>query len=202
MTHELQLGTTDSSRNKGLTLAVNEQEESLCDEEEAAMLVRRFKKFFRNNGYANQRNNKDKRSANSKSDYECHKYGNTDHFIKDCPTWKNEKGKGKARETGRLPMKGNLNKTDFRKAMIAAWGESESEAETENPVEEETTNLCLMASHDNKTAKSKGKEVMSSSSFPNHLFSLNKYKLIELLMETQEKLKEKIVLTVSKLKIT
>ena len=31
---------------------------------------------------------------------------------------------------------------------------------------------------------------MSSSSFPNHLFSLVKYKLIELLMETQEKLEE------------
>ena len=30
-------------------------------------------------------------------------------------------------------MKENINKTDFRKAMIAAWGESESEAETEIP---------------------------------------------------------------------
>ena len=58
-------------------------------------------------------------------------------------------------------MKGNLNKTDFRKAMIATWGESKSEAETEIPVEEETINLCLMASHDNKNEKSKGKEVMS-----------------------------------------
>ena len=36
-------------------------------------------------------------------------------------------------------MKGNLNKTDFHKAMIAAWGESESEAETEKPIEEKTT---------------------------------------------------------------
>ena len=66
----LHLGTTDSSRNKGLALAVNEQEESKCDEEQAAMLVRRFKKFFRNNRYANQRNNKDKRYVKSKSDYE------------------------------------------------------------------------------------------------------------------------------------
>ena len=91
----------------------------------------------------------------------------------------------KARETGRLPMKGNLSKTDFRKAMIAAWGEFESEAKIEKPVEEDTTNLCLMASHDSKTVKSKGKEVMSSSSFPKHLFSLDKYKFIELLMETR-----------------
>ena len=60
-------------------------------------------------------------------------------------------------------MKGNLNKTNFRKAMIAAWGEFESEAETEIPKEEETTNLCLMASLDSKNKKSKGKEVMSSN---------------------------------------
>ena len=58
MTHELHLETTDNSRNKGSRnkgLAVNEQEESECDEEEAAMLVRRFKKFLRNSRYANQR---------------------------------------------------------------------------------------------------------------------------------------------------
>ena len=63
----------------------------------------------------------------------------------------------KARETGRQQTKGNFNKTDFCKAMIATWGESESDAETENPKEEETSNLCLMASHESKNEKSKGK---------------------------------------------
>ena len=100
-----------------------------------------------------------------------------------------------ARETGRLPIKGNLNKTDFRKAMIAAWGEFESEAKIEILEEEEIANLCLMASHDSKNEKSKGKEVMCSNSFPNHLFNLDKCKLIELLMETQEKLEESNVKT-------
>ena len=99
MTHKLHLETTDSSRNKGLALAVNEQEELEYDEEEAAMLVQRLKIFFRNSRYANQRNNKDKRSANSKSDYECHNRRSTDHFIKDCPTWKNDKGKGNWKTT-------------------------------------------------------------------------------------------------------
>ena len=119
MTQELYLGTADSSRNNGSALVVNDQEESECDEEEAAIFVRKFKKFFRNSRYANQRNNKERRFANSKSDYERHNFGSTDHFIKDCPTWKNENGKGKTREIGRLPIKANLNKTDFRKAMIA-----------------------------------------------------------------------------------
>ena len=90
-------------------------------------------------------------------------------------------------------MKGNFNKTDFHKAMIATWGESESEAETEVLVEEETANLCLMASHHSKAEKSKEKEVMSSNSFPNHLFKFDKYKLFKLLMETQEKLDENAV---------
>ena len=114
MTHKLHLGTTDSSRKKGLALTAANQEESECDEEEATMLVRKFKKFFRNSKYTYQRNNKERRTANTKSNLECHKCGNTDHFIKDCPMWKNEKGKGKARDIIRLPSKGNLNKTDFR----------------------------------------------------------------------------------------
>ena len=39
MTHELHLRKTENSINKGLALAVNEQEESKYEEEEAAMLV-------------------------------------------------------------------------------------------------------------------------------------------------------------------
>ena len=48
-----------------------------------------------------------------------------------------------------------------------------------------------MASQHSKVEKSKEKEVMSSNSFPNHLFKFDKYKLIKLLMETQEKLDKK-----------
>ena len=163
------MGTADSSRNKGLALAANESDGSETDEEEAAMLVRKFRKFFRNSRYANQRNNKEKGTANMKTKYECHKCGSVDHFIKDCPQWKNEKGKGKAREAGRQPMKGNF-KTDFRKAMIAAWGNTESEAETEVLMVEETANLCLMASHQSTIEKSKEKEVISSNSSPKIFF--------------------------------
>ena len=95
--------------------------------------------------------------------------------------WKNEKGKGKARDSGRPLSKGNFNKTDFRKAMIAAWGESKSDNETEIPEEEETTNLCLMATHESKEEKSKGKQVNTSNSFSVHPSKLNKNKLMKLL---------------------
>ena len=81
MTHELHLGTTDSSRNKGLALAENDHEESETHEEEAALLVRKFKKLFRNSRFANQKNNKERGSANSMTNYECHKCGSDNHFI-------------------------------------------------------------------------------------------------------------------------
>ena len=54
----------------------------------------KIQEIFRNNKYSNQRNNKERKTANSKSNLECHKCGSNDHFIKDCPIWKNEKGKG------------------------------------------------------------------------------------------------------------
>ena len=91
-----------------MALAANDHEELETAEEETAMLARKFKKLFRNSRYENQRHNKERGTANMKTNFECHKCGNTDHFIKDCPQWKNDKGKGKAREAGRQPRKENF----------------------------------------------------------------------------------------------
>jgi hypothetical protein len=78
-----------------LALAVNDQEESECDEEEADMLVRKFKKFCRNSRYANQRNNIERGSANTKTNYECHKCGSMITLSRIALNGKNEKGKRK-----------------------------------------------------------------------------------------------------------
>ena len=123
MTHKLYLGTTDSFRNKELALAANEDKDSGCDEEEAAMLVRRER----------QRNSREKKPSNTI-----------------CPTMdaiglevlttsskivQHEKLKRQGTDKGnrKTTYKRNSSKTDFCKAMIAAWGESKSEEETENP---------------------------------------------------------------------
>ena len=74
--------------------------------------------------------------------------------------------------------------------MTATWGESESDAETENPEEEETTNLCLMVTHESKDEKSKGNQVNTSNSFSVHPSKLSRNKLIDLLIETQVKLEK------------
>lgn len=49
MTHEMHLGATvrKISRNRGLTLKDEEQDESKPDKEEVAMLVRRMKRFYK-----------------------------------------------------------------------------------------------------------------------------------------------------------
>ncbi|XP_021719011.1 uncharacterized protein LOC110686710 [Chenopodium quinoa] len=151
MTHELHLGVNNEPmRNKGLALKADEEEDSEVDEDEAALIVRRFKKIFKKGRTSR---NFGKNTSNTKPDYSCHKCGSPNHFIRDCPLWENDKGKGKAKEQGREKFsKENYQKSDMRKAMIAAWGDSESEEEDDEQPEEETANLCLMTKSDDEKA--------------------------------------------------
>ncbi|XP_021754301.1 uncharacterized protein LOC110719605 [Chenopodium quinoa] len=183
ITHELHLGTSNSegNRGKGLALKAGDQEDSEVDEEEAAMLVRRFKRMFNRN---NKSRNFTKKPSTSKTDSGCHKYGSLEHFIRECPLLDTEKGKGKVKEQ----VKSNYNKTPFdktyiRKAMIAAWGDSESEDEEKQP-EEETAHLCLMAKRDEKAYNDElAKEVFLD---PNVLKNYTKDALIDLVFELED----------------
>lgn len=51
MSHELHLGTheTEPVRPKALALKINDKKKSETDDEEATMIVRKFKKFFNKN---------------------------------------------------------------------------------------------------------------------------------------------------------
>ncbi|XP_021713456.1 uncharacterized protein LOC110681610 [Chenopodium quinoa] len=183
ITHELHLGTSNSEGNqgKGLALKAGDQEDSEVDEEEAAMLVRRFKRMFNRN---NKSRNFTKKPSTSKIDSGCHKCGSLEHFIRECPLWDTEKGKGKAKEQ----VKSNYNKTPFnktniRKAMIATWGDSESEDEEKQP-EEETAHLCLMAKRDEKAYNDElAKEVFLDL---NVLKTYTKDALIDLVFELED----------------
>ena len=75
-----------------------ENDESEVDEEEAAIIVRKFKRMFNKNS-KNQKSFT-KKPSTSKADSGCHKCGSLDHFIRECPQWDIEKGKGKAKEPG------------------------------------------------------------------------------------------------------
>lgn len=74
-THELHLGTNvlESSRNKGLALRAEVGDE-------AAMLVRRFKKFYNMLSKGKGKNFGNKNSS-SEPNPGCFKYGGTDHII-------------------------------------------------------------------------------------------------------------------------
>ena len=78
----------------------------------------------------------------------CHKYGSLDHFIKECPQWETEKGKGKFNKKNKEHQK-PFSRTDMKRVMVAAWGESDSVKEKEQ-TEEETTHLCHMTKIEDK----------------------------------------------------
>lgn len=182
ITHEIQSNnrTQETVKSQGLALRANEEseEKSDIDEEEAAMLVRRLKKFYRNNKFLDKKKGYSKRNQEPKAKSSCHKCGSTNHFIKECPLWESEKGKGKEADQSRN-SKPNFSKTNFRKAMISTWGESSSEEEEQEHTDDEVANLCLMAKHDD--------EVVIQ---PSYLKSLSKDKLISLLLETLDEYKE------------
>ncbi|XP_021766287.1 uncharacterized protein LOC110730772 [Chenopodium quinoa] len=184
MTHELHLEVNNEPmRNKGLSLKADEEEDSEVDEDEAALIVRRFKKMFKKSQTSR---NFEKKTSNPKPDYSFHKCGSPDHFIRGCPLWENDKGKGKAKEQGREKFsKANYQNSDMRKAMIAAWGDSESEEEDEDQPEEETANLCLMAKSDDEKAylEELQKEVFLD---PKQLKTLSKDVLIDICLEEEE----------------
>ncbi|XP_056698121.1 uncharacterized protein [Spinacia oleracea] len=148
MTHELHLGSVvpDNPKNRGHALKAEELEDSEPDEEEAATLVRRMKRLYRNLRPGNKKGrNSGRRTVGSKSDQGCFRCGDPDPQIRECPQWEYEKGKGKDQ------LKERFNKPTFskpKKAMIATWGDVTDSEDDDDQPEKETANLCLMAKID------------------------------------------------------
>ncbi|XP_021759157.1 uncharacterized protein LOC110724067 [Chenopodium quinoa] len=184
MTHELHLSSNnESSRSKSLALKAQDSEESEVDEEEMAMLVRKFKKMMNNKKF--ERNKKFTSSRNTT----CFRCGSKDHFIKDCPVQDGEKGKTKGKEQSKESKvyKPYFTKDNVKKAMLAAWGDTDLEEEEDQPLEE-TAHLCLMEKTDEAA---KLKELESEVWFSyNQLKHLSKENLINTVLEIQEDLKE------------
>ncbi|XP_021767741.1 uncharacterized protein LOC110732131 [Chenopodium quinoa] len=171
------------SRSKSLVLKAQDSEESEVDEEEMAMLVRKFKMMMNNKKF--DRNKKFTSSRNTT----CFRCGSKDHFIKDCPVQDGEKGKTKGKEQSKESKvyKPYFTKDNVKKAMLAAWGDTNSEEEEDQPLEE-TAHLCLMEKTDEAA---KLKELESEVWFSyNQLKHLSKENLINTVLEIQEDLKE------------
>ncbi|XP_021759476.1 uncharacterized protein LOC110724344 [Chenopodium quinoa] len=187
MTHELHLGAsnTEISKNRGLVLRVEEQEDSEPDEEEVSMMVRKFRRFYKNLKTGNQKDkNPSKRISNSKPDSGCFKCGSSEHLIRECPLWETDQGKAKGKEQTTERYKPTFGKPNYRKAMISAWGSDSESEDDEEPQNEEMANLCLMAKIKEK------KDVPSNEVCSKILCVLSKEKLIELLLETLDDFKK------------
>ena len=141
MTHEMHIKTPEEDAPKGRSLALKADEDEDCSEteaEEAAMLVRQLRRMMYKG--------KDKVKPGKKSSkIVCHKCGSPEHFIKECPMWEIEKGKDKGKERYKDQKKPYASKSDTRRAMIAALQDEDSTDEEDEPTEEETAHICLMA---------------------------------------------------------
>ena len=143
MTHEITMKTHEDhdKKKKSIAFKSSTQENESSDEEyideEFAMMARKFKKFFRKGGrgFKRQDNTNEFFKRNSREEpskkepiicYECKKPG---HIKVDCPKLKRY----------------NKDKMKGKKAMVAAWGESESESSSDEESDTEVANLCFMA---------------------------------------------------------
>ncbi|XP_021837457.2 uncharacterized protein [Spinacia oleracea] len=196
LTHELQLNarTSKNPRNKALALKT-ENDENSEEDEETALFARRFRRLSRNYKEGDHRGKPNRKF--SKTDSGCHKCGNLEHRIRDCPLWEQEKGKGK--ETPKERFRDNRNsfsKSDVRKAMIAAWGDSSSDEEEEQP-NEEIAHLCLVADHEEDGSDSESDKFQASLfQIKSKLDSMSKLELFDLLScltcDYEDLLKEKL----------
>ncbi|XP_066167815.1 uncharacterized protein [Oryza sativa Japonica Group] len=82
-------------KNQEVALKAKQEEESSCEEsedEEMALIVKRFKHFLHKSGYGKGRKDDDKGKRQSKrACFNCGEYG---HFIADCPKTNKAKAKG------------------------------------------------------------------------------------------------------------
>ena len=130
------------------------------------MIVRRFNKFF-NKNYKGKVTRKPTKLS-------CHKCESPNHFIKECPQWDTKKGKGKFKERNKDQPK-PFSKIEMKRAIIAAWGESDFKEEQEQ-AEEETAQLFLMAKSEDEGESSNTKVC---SYYRRRLTEINKSQLVK-----------------------
>jgi len=166
----------ETKKDRGLDLKIMEEDSSDLDEDDMAMLARKFKKFFKKTK-AGTRQKQPGRFKNTDRDQftGCFKCGKMDHIIKNCPQLKEERESESPKKLLRKKG-GNSTGKRFTRAMLSAWGDSTDEEEGSE--EEEEGAAALMA-----RSETDSDEVSSDSliRLKNKVSGLNKHKLKEFL---------------------
>jgi len=127
-----------------------DEDSSDLDDEEMAMITRKFKKFFKKTKENTKRKNFSRIKNNDREQFSgCFKCGTIDHIVKNCPLLKeqeSEQSRKQAREQGANSLanrRANSSARRFSRAMLGAWGDSTDEDERSE--EEEDAAVALMA---------------------------------------------------------
>ena len=127
----------DSKKNKYVAFKVeNEDKDSESEEDDFALLARRFRKFMKK-GRFNQRRNfqkeKDQKESNPSIELRCFECKKLGHIRSDCPQLKRKDHKEKK----------------VKKKALAAWSEDELST-SEDSQDKEVANVCFMTKLDDE----------------------------------------------------
>jgi len=155
-----------------------EEDSSNLDEDDMAMLARKFKKFFKKTK-ARTRQKQSGRFKNTDRDQftGCFRCGKMDHIIKNYPQLKEEQESESPKKLFRKKG-GNSTGKRFTRAMLAAWGDSTDEEEGSEEEEEEGA-VALMARSETDSDEGSSDSLIR---LKNKVSGLNKHKLKEFLL--------------------
>jgi len=138
----------ETKKGRGIALKVIEKDSSDFDDEDMAMITRKFKKFFKKVKESTRKKNFSRfKNTDRKQFSGCFKCGKLDHIIKNCLLLKEEQETEQPRKQGKKQV-GNSSSRRFLKAMLVAWGDS---TEEEGGTEEEEAAVALMARSDTES---------------------------------------------------
>jgi len=135
----------ETKKDHGIALNVMEEDSSNFDDEDMAMITRKFRKFFKKTKENARRKNFSKLKNTDREQISgCSKCGKLNHIVKNCPLLKDEQDQEQPRKQGRKQA-GNSSGKRFSRAMLVAWGDSTEEKEG---TEEEEAAVALMERSD------------------------------------------------------
>jgi len=92
----------ETKKDRGRALKIMEEDSSELDEEDMAIITRKFKKFFKKTKEGTRKKHPDKFKSTDREQFSgCFKCGKMDHIVKNCPQLKEEQEAEPPKKQGR-----------------------------------------------------------------------------------------------------